>query len=47
MLVTVSRLRQRKLEKLHAFQKKNASNKLNIFFLNKIEEEFLLETFNI
>ena len=44
MLVIVSRLRQRnlsKLEKVHAFQKKNASNKLNIFFLNKIEEDFL------
>ena len=30
-----------KLEKVHAFQKQNASNELNIFFLNKIEEDFL------
>ena len=27
-----------KLEKVHAFQKKNASNKLKIFFLKNIEE---------
>ena len=30
-----------KLEKIHTFQKKNASNELNIFFLKKIEEYFL------
>ena len=30
-----------KLEKVHAFQKKNASNELNILFLSKIEEDFL------
>ena len=30
-----------KLLKVHVFQKKNASNELNIFFLNKIDEAFL------
>ena len=29
------------LEILHVFQKINASNELDIFFLNKIEEDFL------
>ena len=29
-----------KLEKIHAFQKKNASNELDIFFLKKAEEVF-------
>ena len=36
-----------KHETVHAFQKKNASNELNIYFLNKIEDDFLLQTFNI
>ena len=27
-----------KLEKVHAFQKQNVSNELNIFFLNKIDD---------
>ena len=36
-----------KLEKVHAFQKKIASNELNIFFLNKIEEDFLRQIFDI
>ena len=30
-----------KLQKVHVFQKKNANNELNIFFLNKIDEAFL------
>ena len=30
-----------KLEKVHVFQKKDAINELNIFFLNKVEEDFL------
>ena len=30
-----------KLEKVHAFEKKNASNALNIFFINKIKEDCL------
>ena len=30
-----------KFEQVHGFQKKNASNELNICFLNKIEEDFL------
>ena len=30
-----------KIEKVHTFQKKNASNELNIFFINKIEEDLL------
>ena len=44
MLGVVSRFsieKSSKPEKEHAFQKKNAKNELNIFFLNKIEEEFL------
>ena len=27
--------------KVHPFQRQNASTELNIFFLNKIEEDFL------
>ena len=34
--------RNSRLEKIHAFQKKNASNELNIFFLNNIKEDFFL-----
>ena len=30
-----------KIEKVHLFQEKNASNKFNISSLNKIEEDFL------
>ena len=45
MLELVSRFSTGKCWKefldVHAFQKKNASNELNIFFLNKIEEDFL------
>ena len=46
----VSRFSKRnlsKLDKVYAFQKQNASNESNTFFLNKIEEEFLRLTFNI
>ena len=44
MLGVVSRFSTEKFskrKKVHAFQKKNISNELNIFFLNKIEEDFL------
>ena len=45
MLLIVSRFsteKSSKLGKVHTFQKKNATNdELNIFFLNKVEEDFL------
>ena len=36
-----------KLNKVHAFQKENTSNELNMFFFGKIKEGFQRYMFNI